>query len=311
VDCPVGFGFRFLGHHAPSRAVIEEPGESDLLTFEEMAKRGRGLDQELSYDRLGVLRLDVDDLGAIFASGLGAQTDFVRVASLSREMQLYFAGYLNELARQHDMYVVYSGGDDAFLVGSWYNTLHFTEALRRSFARFTVGNPAVSFSAGLFVCSPFYPVARFYREAGRLEEQAKDFGRPDTDPTAATKNAIAVFDHVYDWPRFAEMFAKAEELNGLVLRQGETKDPKESGRFRRSLILRLLRYISANRDRDQSDAFERYRSVAQLHYLLARHKIEGSSLVGDFVRDSSHDEGQAALDYLLPFTYVYHLSKKR
>ena len=76
-----------------------------------------------------MVRLDVDALGAVFASGLGEQRSLSRTATLSRELETFFSGYVNTLAKDHSMYITYAGGDDLFAVGSWINALEFSRAL--------------------------------------------------------------------------------------------------------------------------------------------------------------------------------------
>ena len=85
---------------------------------------------------LGVCRMDVDNLGQSFVSGYecAAESDPVkhqhfvtlsRTAAFSRQMSLFFKGYINpilsgefEHCRALQVAVVYSGGDDVFLVGA-------------------------------------------------------------------------------------------------------------------------------------------------------------------------------------------------
>ena len=104
--------------------------------------------------RLGVCRMDVDNLGQSFVSGYecAAESDPVkrqhfvtlsRTAAFSRQMSLFFKGYINpilsgefEHCRALQVAVVYSGGDDVFLVGAWTDVLEgarrIREALRRA-----------------------------------------------------------------------------------------------------------------------------------------------------------------------------------
>ncbi|HMQ89074.1 MAG TPA: hypothetical protein PKB07_15865 [Flavilitoribacter sp.] len=301
--CPIGFGFRFIGLEAPK-------DDEGLIDFTEMAQNGFGLDKKLAYDRLGILRLDVDDLGAIFYQGLGAKASFARVASLSREMHLFFAGYFNRIAARHDIYITYSGGDDAFVIGSWYNTLHFAVELRNEFTRFTLGNngpDGISFSAGLFVCSPFYPVARFEKDAGSLESDAKKYPDQENKSDEALKNAIALFGQVLPWDRFMTVMEQGTALSGIIARQGEIKTKGDQVKFRRSMLHRLLRIISASQE-NAAGSFESMQQIARLHYLFGRHSIDGTNVLTQFLKDFS--SGKNPKEYIIPFTYVFHLSKE-
>ena len=60
-------------------------------TYEEVVKKGEGI------PRLGVLRLDVDNLGKIFKDGFGKHATFGRVVQLSAMLDFFFSHYLNKL----------------------------------------------------------------------------------------------------------------------------------------------------------------------------------------------------------------------
>ncbi|HMQ46022.1 MAG TPA: hypothetical protein PKA00_01360 [Saprospiraceae bacterium] len=297
---PTGFGFKYIAKAAPVKAAPVKKDEGQLQTFDEIAKRGHDLgNKELAYDRIGVIRLDVDDLGAVFAAGLGSSQTFERLSALSRELQLFFAGYMDHLAQRFNMYVIYSGGDDAFLLGSWYDAHHFLRELRRDFERFTCHNPHLGFSAGLFICSPYYPVARFYKDAGDLEADAKK--------DAPGKNRIKLYGRILPWARYLEMMDIALKMTGLVMKKGDLPQKEEKGKFRRSMILRLLRFITAGKK--QGDDFETFRTLARLHYLFGRHEIDARHILSNFLNDYSKDSDKAH-DYAIPFNYVFHLSKE-
>lgn len=103
--------------------------------------------------RLGVCRMDVDNLGQSFVSGYecAAESDPVkrqhfvtlsRTAAFSRQMSLFFKGYINpilsgefEHCRALQVAVVYSGGDDVFLVGAWTDVLEGARRIREALRR--------------------------------------------------------------------------------------------------------------------------------------------------------------------------------
>ncbi|HDL19369.1 MAG TPA: type III-A CRISPR-associated protein Cas10/Csm1, partial [Bacteroidetes bacterium] len=91
--------------------------------------------------RLAFLKLDVDNLGEIFKKGL-QPASISRVAVLSRMLRLFFEGYLpymidsNKKYRE-DIYIVFSGGDDSFLIGKPQTMVKFAGELRQKFAEFT------------------------------------------------------------------------------------------------------------------------------------------------------------------------------
>lgn len=104
------------------------------------------------FKRLGILRMDVDNLGRIFQEGFGEnRSSFSRYAALSRSFDWFFKGYINTLWKGHfsnSTYIVYSGGDDLFLVGRWNDCIAFAELIRTEFRKYVCENPILRFPAG-------------------------------------------------------------------------------------------------------------------------------------------------------------------
>ena len=153
--------------------------------------------------RLGVLRLDVDDLGKAFVAGFSSQDDgryntFSRSATFSRAMSLFFRHFINQVLDQPDRRfltqgqsgprkatIIYSGGDDVFIVGAWDDVLEFALDLRRTLVKFTGGKLTISGGIGLYPDK--FPISVMAREVGDLESQAK----------RGSKDALALFDRDY------------------------------------------------------------------------------------------------------------------
>lgn len=80
-----------------------ENGDQEPKTFEELAEDCLGI------KRLGVLRMDVDDLGWVFCEGLNDKTQgdagynatFSRITQLSTMLDFFFCGYLNRLKEMY------------------------------------------------------------------------------------------------------------------------------------------------------------------------------------------------------------------
>lgn len=304
---PVAFGFQFSGNFAPVNA------KGNILLFEELAKLDEKGEEKLSYPQLAAMRLDVDDLGTLFAYGLGNNRSFPRMACLSREFNLFFSGYFNRLAEDHHLYITYSGGDDAFVIGSWLNVLLFSNFLNRDFRKFTCGNPHVSLSAGIFTCAPTYPVVRFADESkDQLEQEAKKYR--EKDPLGG-KNAIRVFNHTMYWHEFAKMMEFGQSLLSVVPKDNLEAEQRKGDVILRSMLQRLLDIIQTSR----GDDFEFYRQVGRLHALISRHgytqqKLEettgrkqSSSLIQEILQKTGNRE---AFEHLLvPFHYVLYQTR--
>ena len=276
---PIRFGFRLVGNYAPQKL-------GKVLMFEDTAKLNyKDLNADLSFPQLAVMRLDVDNLGGVFEFGLSKRASLSRLATLSRELHLFFSGYINHLAKEFQLYITYSGGDDAFIISSWHNIMHFAQRLQNDFKEFTCANDYMSFSAGIFMCHENYPVARFAEDAAEAEEAAKKF----EGSGELGKNAVSIFGHTLSWKSYDKQLKFAEDLMEFI-EDENLPALANKGKLARSFIHRLLRIIkSAVREREGlengkvkkkgsiiSDKF--YKNVAQLHYLFARHGYPSKKL---------------------------------
>jgi CRISPR-associated protein Csm1 len=219
---PVGFGFRFLGKHVPFLDALNPKNgrfESRPKTFEEIAKTD-------ALEMLGVIRLDVDDLGYIFSHGMHGAT-LGRIVTLSREMHYFFSAHFDQLAEKYQLYLIYSGGDDAFAVGQWKNLIEFARELQSDFQKFIFRNKSVHFSAGIFLCDPKYPVGRLFLDAGALLDEAKD---------GEEKDRINIFYRVTRWDTFDKKIKFGTDLSAMLKKDGDTENRKLSMAFAYRLL---------------------------------------------------------------------------
>lgn len=197
-----------------------------IPTFEELAKWARGI------KRLGVLRADVDNLGSTFTKGFERNlregtcgSGLALTASLSQLLTQFFKMYLTGILKgkygqfhllkkdegstwERKAIVVYAGGDDMFLVGSWNEIVELSVDIYNCFRAFTDGK--LTFSAGVGLFPYHYPIYAMAEDTAILESEAKNIDR--------LKNGLTLFGmemkqdaegtirstarHKYHWPAF-------------------------------------------------------------------------------------------------------------
>jgi CRISPR-associated protein Csm1 len=161
-------------------------------TFNELGGEG-------SFKRIAVLRMDVDNLGSAFIRGFtdGRKT-FSRYSVLSRNLDFFFKGYLNTIWKEekykNHTFIVYSGGDDLFIVGRWDLIFEMAMQINHDFREWTCHNPALTLSGGIAIVDEKYPIMKGAEEAGKAEDKAKRFKFNDLE-----KNALTIFDHPVSW----------------------------------------------------------------------------------------------------------------
>lgn len=187
--------------------------EQRLPTFEEIAENSKGAKW------LGVLRMDVDSLGSLFAHGLKPHATLSRMATLSRTMRLFFEGYVAHLCEQYankkEVYLLYAGGDDLFVVGAWSVLPELAYAIRQAF-RELIGADHITLSAGIAIShssTPLYQLAKTALNA--LDEQAKGYEREHNGVRRA-KDAISFLQTPMGWEEFEQVYGLFQQVCQMV-----------------------------------------------------------------------------------------------
>ncbi len=188
----------FRGYRLGAYQLPIDEGKNRQLDFEEIAEKSTG------DPKLALLKLDVDNLGNLFLKGLGDSATISRVASLSRMLALFYEGYINHLIKiknyQNYLYVVFSGGDDTFIVGAWDKVLDFAREFYSKFKEYTCHHSQVTFSAGICIFRFDYPVIMSSRLTEEALEEAKNY--LEEGEKIPSKNKISLFGEVFNWTEF-------------------------------------------------------------------------------------------------------------
>ncbi len=173
-------------------------------SFYHIAKKALRIEEGRIFgiDALGVFKADVDNLGAIFSCGLPENLFTIsRLCTMSRKLHEFFALYLpyalknEENGKFKEIYTVFAGGDDLFLIGPWNVMQDFGLFLIKKFKKFVSFNPEIHFSAGITFHKPDVPVEQIARESEEALEKSKKEG----------KNRVTMFGVTADWQEFEEL----------------------------------------------------------------------------------------------------------
>ncbi len=205
----------YVGRHLATRLWVGDYVEGD--TFEELGNRSEGI------RRIAVMRADVDNLGQAFVRGFENEqygnryVTLSRTATFSRKLSMFFKYHINyllkhgsyncleasayadtdtgEIEKKRDALIVYSGGDDVFIVGSWNDVIGFAIDLYDSLKEYS--QDTLQISAGIGIYPAKYPISVMARETGKLEDASKSF---------EGKNAVTIFDEqfTFHWADFIE-----------------------------------------------------------------------------------------------------------
>ena len=179
--------------------------EDITASFSGLAKTAQG------SEMVGCLRMDVDNFGALFSRRL-VESSVAAISNLSRSMNLFFKGYLNQICgmelgtsltplditgdkadkitKGRDVSIVYAGGDDLFIVGAWDDVAELAFDINVCFKTFTCDNPDIHLSGGVTLHKPKFPLYQMARISKRAEASAK---ANSWDAVEAYKNSLSLF----------------------------------------------------------------------------------------------------------------------
>lgn len=221
-------------------------------------------EKSVGIQRIGVLRANIDNLAETFAQGFDEQTATIsRTSTFSRKMALFFRYHIKDILENAEFHlceeepdkrnatIIYSGGDEIFVVGAWNEIIGFMIDLRNSLKKFTQNTITISAGFGMYASN--FPISVMARETKNLEKYSKQ---------QKFKNSVTLFDEKgrYSWGEFEKSVL---EEKFKLLNEFFTINKK----YGMSLIYRILNLV---RENDNSRL-----NVARFAYLLARLKPEG------------------------------------
>ena len=190
--------------------LIEQINEGVPKTFSHIAIKARHQDEQgkcRGIEAIGVLKADVDNLGMLFGCGLPKERFTIsRMATISRQLNDFFVLYLPHLLATEeafrDVYTVFAGGDDLFLIGPWNRMADLALHLRQRFRDYVCDNPAITFSAGISVHKPHTPVDKLAEAAEEALYAAKTAGR----------DRLTMFGETVTWTDFDTLLTARQQM---------------------------------------------------------------------------------------------------
>lgn len=283
----------YTGQHMTTKLWVGSYSSRD--TFEKLAEKAKGI------QRIGILRADVDNLGQTFVQGFKRMDGderymtLSRTATLSRQLSLFFKYYINDILEngencqlggnvRRNISIVYSGGDDVFLVGAWNEVIEAFIDLKHSLERFTQNT--ITLSGGIGIYPSKYPINIMAKEVAVLEDISK---------AVDGKNAITIFDedNTYKWEDFekevlGEKFAAIKSFFDISENRGNSflyhileilkeSEKKRNVKFPKARYVYLLSRMEPEKD----DARQKtaYREFSEKMYKWAASPQERKELI--------------------------------
>ncbi len=236
--------------------------------------------------KIALLKMDVDNLGKIFSEGI-ENNSLSRSSMLSRMLNLFFKAHLNSIVRSsHDLdtpkirksverrelVVIYSGGDDLVIGGSWNDVFESAFEIREFFRKYTGYNQNITISGGYGIFDEKTPMIRMAKLVSLRLEIAKEEGK---DRIYLMDRNVGNYKNYrsYVWDGFIELWNKY----AATLMRLNGKTPEEV--VPRSLIYKLIEAREAYVKDERSP----YWFISPMYH-LSRRKGEEKKIFGSLFK---------------------------
>ncbi len=234
-------------------------------TFEEYAEDDNG---DTTY--LGILRMDVDGLGKLFAKGFETISKYKK---FSNHLDAYFTNRESQESRLHEIQqaptyrdytnILYAGGDDIFVVGRWDKVIDLAAEVRNDFVKY-VNSEGVSISGGVAIVHPKFPIAKAAEMAGEAEDTAKEHVYTDEKGVEHQKDSFCMFGQAVSWGNEFKYVKKyKEEFVDLIINFD----------MPRGILHKIMTYAAIearNEERNKKDQTPDYSYIWHSAYYLTR-----------------------------------------
>lgn len=141
---------------------------------------------------------------------------------MSRMLEAFFSGYLNQMLEKDDysnVYTVFSGGDDLFLIGPWDGMPRLALAIHDAFREFAAHNPCVTLSAAVILFDHKEHVAYMAERSEEQLECAKNQRLEMVYPERTGRNSIVFMNDLFSWEDYRIQLNRMEMMKELILRK--------------------------------------------------------------------------------------------
>jgi len=223
---------------------LDKINEGAVKTFYHIAAsslnitKKNGDETTTGKDFLGILKADIDNMSQLFINGFNISKrdeegnniiNFPKIISLSRMIDYFFTFKIQKLIRNKykNIYTIFSGGDDLFLIGNYKEIIELWKDIDEQFKEFTGHNKDIHVSYGVFLIKPNVP---FGKIAEIAEEELTDAKKLDG------KDAIKILGYKMHNGELKEVLKKKEKYKLIY--------DKTSIQF----IYKILTFIDMNKN---------------------------------------------------------------
>jgi len=231
------------------KSYIPKQEYGQPLTFENIAQNSCK-ESDTGIKALAILKADVDSMGN-FIKNSDITNSFKNFDEFSKGLDGFFSIYVPQLLREkyRDIYTVFAGGDDLFLIGAWDEIMKFARDIQEQFKKYINHQKTkLSISFGISIAKPSTPLSYLANHTEELLETSKEI---DDE-----KDALTIWSESVKWNSYMKVFSELEEVfNGYLKLETTT-------------IYRLLEFCQMSKNINKDIKNSMWKS--KLNYLFSR-----------------------------------------
>lgn len=200
---------------------------NQILNFENISQKL--IPDSYGDKKLGILKMDVDNLSAIFSFGLRnkesdtQQRSLSKYLTMSRLIQMFFGKILVDICKNLSeninddiseetenatmFYINYAGGDDLVIVGPAYGIIILADSIEYEFNNYTLNKENISFSAGIHIQDDKEPIRFGILEADKMLKLSKQ---------QEGKNSISLINATLKYDHYCELLNEVEDMKNMI-----------------------------------------------------------------------------------------------
>ncbi len=203
-------------------AYVPRDENDNIKTFSNLAEINcRHIEDGRKVVKPAVMSIkgDIDDLGSLLQNGIKTPT-FATLAGLSRQLNNFFTIWLPWLCQTEEkaknIYTVFAGGDDFYLIGPWLDQVRIVPTLRNKFKEYVCNRNDITFSIGMCMTASGEDVVTMSSMAEEALEKAKKY--PNSD--APSKNAVCCFGQTVSFADYDNLMTLEHRLDDMTEKYG-------------------------------------------------------------------------------------------
>ncbi len=232
--------------------------EKRVEEFEELSQESCDGSKE-GVKALMALKGDVDNMGVFLRDK--KPDSFAKFNFISRLIDYFFSVKVSQMMEDKNLYTVFAGGDDLFLLGAWNEVIDISKDIREEFMRFCSGSN-LSISMGMVMFKPSKPINYIANISEEALEKAKEVDN---------KNALTLFRETVKWDEYLD------ENNGRYLDEELVRVDSEVFSLNTAFTYRLIELIEmSKRVKNQTADFDMKDTMwkSKLAYSFSRNVLE-------------------------------------